>query len=158
MNYCAYGKTIQNVRKRTKVRLVNNAKDYTNQTTKRRLFSQKIFDKHFVAIHEPKPVLALDKLIYTRFSTLNVSKSLMYEFHYSYIKRKLSVKLSFTDKDSLVYETKTSDVYEGFYEDKNFSDFRDYPQDTHFFDPVNKNVIGKMKDEFKGNITSEFAG
>ena len=85
---------------------------------------------------------------------LDLSKLLMYEFHYNYIEIKFSVKLSFTDKDSLVYEIKASDVYE----DKNLLDFSDYQQDTKFFDPVNKNVIGKMKDEFKGNITSEFAG
>ena len=36
-------------------------------------------------------------------------------------------------------------------------DFSDYQQNTKFFDPVNKNAIGKMKEEFKGNITSEFA-
>ena len=62
----------------------------------------------------------------------------------------------FTDTDSLVYEIKTDDVYENFYEDKDLSDFSDYPQDSKLFDPVNKKVIGKMKDEFKGKIMSEF--
>ena len=37
-------------------------------------------------------------------------------------------------------------------------DFSDYPQDSKFFDPANKNVIGKMKGEFKGKIISEFVG
>ena len=37
-------------------------------------------------------------------------------------------------------------------------DFSDYPQDSFFFDPVNKKVIDKMKDEFKGKIISEFVG
>ena len=50
------------------------------------------------------------------------------------------------------------DVYEDFYEDKNLFDFSDYPLDSKFSDPVNKNVIGKMKDEFKGKIISEFVG
>ena len=61
-----------------------------------------------------------------------------------------------TDTDSLVYEIKTEDVYENFYQDKNLFDFNDYPLDSNFFDPVNKNVIGKMKDEFKRKIFSEF--
>ena len=43
----------------------------------------------------------------------------MYEFHYKYIKSKYSAKLLFTDTDSLVYDIKTEDVYESFYEDKN---------------------------------------
>ena len=75
----------------------------------------------------------------------------MYEFHYKYIKIKYDAKLFFTDTDSLVYEIKTEEVYENFcfYKDKNLFDFSDYLQDLKFFDPVNKKVIGKMKDEFK---------
>ena len=64
----------------------------------------------------------------------------------------------FTDTDSLVYEIKTDDVYEDFYKDKDLFDFSDYRQDSmelhaKFFDPVNKKVIGKMKDKFKDKIT-----
>ena len=57
--------------------------------------------------------------------------------------------------NSLVYEIKTDDVYEDFYKDKNLFDFSDYPKS---FDPVNKKVIGKMKDEVTGKIISEFVG
>ena len=56
----------------------------------------------------------------------------------------------FTDTDSLVYEIKTDDVYEDFYENKNLFNLSDYSRDSTFFDLVNKKVIGKMKDEFKG--------
>ena len=51
----------------------------------------------------------------------------MYEFHYKYIKRKYNAKLLLTDTDILVYEIKTDDVYENFYEGKNLFDFSDYP-------------------------------
>ena len=64
----------------------------------------------------------------------------------------------FTDTHSLVYEIKTEDVCEDFYEDQTFFDFSDYPLDSKFFDPVNKKFIAKMKDEFKGRIISEFVG
>ena len=64
----------------------------------------------------------------------------------------------FTDTDSLVYEIETNDVYEDFCEFKHLFDFSDYPEDLNFFDPVNKKVIGKMKDEVKGKIISEFVG
>ena len=50
------------------------------------------------------------------------------------------------------------DVYEDFYRDKNLFDFSDYPLDSKFIDPVNKKVIGKMKDEFKGRIINGFIG
>ena len=56
----------------------------------------------------------------------------------------------FIDKGSLVYEMETDDVYEDFYKNKIFFDFGDYPDDSNFFDPVNKKVIGKMKYEVKG--------
>ena len=51
----------------------------------------------------------------------------------------------FKDTASLVYEIKTDDNYEDFYEDKNLFDFSDYPQDSKFFDPVKKNVLVKWK-------------
>ena len=64
----------------------------------------------------------------------------------------------FTDTDSLVYETETKHVHENFYEDRNLFDFSDHPQDSKCFDPANKKVIGKMKDEFIEKISSQFAG
>ena len=73
---------MENLRKRMSVKLVNNAKDYVKCITNPSFVSQKIFSKHFVAIHEIKPVLTLNKLIYVGFSTLDLSKLLMYEFHY----------------------------------------------------------------------------
>ena len=56
------------------------------------------------------------------------------------LKRKYDVKLLFTDTDSLVYEIKTNDVYEDFYKGKDLFDFSDYPQDSKFFDLVNKKL------------------
>ena len=101
--------------------------------------------------------MTLNKPIYVGFSTLELSKSLMYEFHYKYIKNEFDAKLLFTDTDSLIYEFKTKDLYEDFYLDKDLFDLSDYPLHSTFFDLVNKKVIGKMKDEFKGKTISEFA-
>ena len=158
MNNSAFGKTKENLRKKINVRLVNNAGDYKKYVTKPRFVSQKIFDKNFVAIYEVEPVLTLDKPIYLGFSILDLSKLLMYEFYYKYIKTKFNAKLMFTETDGLVYEIETKYVYEDFYEEKNFFDFSDYPRDSLFFDTVNKKVIDKMKDELKGKIISEFFG
>ena len=69
-----YGKTMENLRKRVNVRLVNNAKDYAKYTSKPSFVSQKIFKKNLAAIHEIKPVLTLDKPIYVGFSVLYLSK------------------------------------------------------------------------------------
>ena len=64
----------------------------------------------------------------------------------------------FTDTDSLVYKIKTEDGYEDFYQEKSLFVFSNYPLNSKFFNPVNKNDIRKMKNEFKGNIISEFVG
>ena len=80
----------------------------------------------------------------------------MYKFHYKCIGTKYdsSARFSFTDTGSLVYEIETDDVYEDFYKKKKnyLFDFKDYPEDSNLFDPVNK----KVKDEVKGKIISEF--
>ena len=154
MNNNVFGKTMKNLRKRISVKLVNNAKDYVRRISKPSFVLQKIFSKNFVAVHEIKPVLTFNKPIYVGFSILYLSKLLMYEFHYKYIWSKFDAKLLFTDTDSLVYEIKTEDVYEDFYQDKNLFDFSDYPLGSKFFIPANKKVICKMKDEFEGQIIS----
>ena len=83
-----------------------------------------------------------NKSHYVHIIILGLSKLLVYEFHYKYIKNKFDTKLLFTDTDSLVYEIKIEGVYEDFYPEVRL--------DSNFFDPVNKNVIGQMKYEFKG--------
>ena len=140
------------------VELINNAKDYIKCLSRPSFVSQKIFSKNFVAVHRIKPVLTVNKPIYVGFSILELSKLLMYEFHYKYIKNKFDAKLVITDTDSLVYEIKTKNFYEDFYLDKDLFDLSDYSLHSKFFDPVHKIVIGKMKNEFKGKIICEFAG
>ena len=97
MNNSVFGKRMENLRKRTNVKLVNNAKDYVRSISKPSFISQKIFNKHLVAGHEIKPVLILNKPIYVGFSILDLSKYFMYEFHCKYIRSKFDVKLWFTD-------------------------------------------------------------
>ena len=65
---------MENIRKRINLRLVNNAKDYKKYTSKPSFVSQKIFNKHFVAIRETKSILTVDKPIYVGFSILDLSK------------------------------------------------------------------------------------
>ena len=152
------GKAMENLKKRICVELINNAKDYVRCVSRPSFVSQKIFSKNLVVVHRIKLVLTLNKPIYVGFSILELSKSLMYELHYKYIKNKFNAKLLFTDTDSLVYEIITEDVYETFYLDKDLIDFSDHPLNSKFFDPVTKKVIGKMKYEFKGKIISNFVG
>ena len=111
MNNSAYSKTMENLRKRINVRLVNNAKDYLKYVSKPTFVSQKSFSKNFAAIHEIKPVLVLNKPIYVGFTVLELSKYLMYDFHYNFIKKNFDADLLFTDTGSLTYEIKSKDTY-----------------------------------------------
>ena len=153
-----YGKTMENLQKRINVRLVNNEKDFLKYTSRPTYITHKIFGKDYAAIHEIKPVLMLNKPIYVGFTVLELSKWLMYDFHYNFIKKNFDAKLLFTDTDGLTYEIKSEDVYEEFFKHKHLFDFSNYPKDSKFFDETNKKVIGKMKDEFGGVIIIEFVG
>ena len=103
------------LRKRIKVRLVNNTKDYKKYVSKPSFVSQNFFNKDLVDIHEIKPVLTLHKLIYVGFSVLELRKYWMYDYHYSYIKKyDNNATLLFTDTERLTYEIETEDVYEDF--------------------------------------------
>ena len=63
-----------------------------------------------------------------------MSKLLIYEFRYKYMKTKYDAKLLFTDTHSLVYEMTTEDVYEDFYKDKNLFDITYYPEGSKFLE------------------------
>ena len=143
VNNSTFGKIMEILRKRINVVLVNNTKDYKKWVSRPSFVSQKIFNENFVAIHEIKPVLTLDKPIYVGFRILDLSKYLTYEFHCKYIKKKYDAKLLFTGTDRLVYEIKTEDVYKDFSKYESFFYFSDYPQDLKIFDPVNKNLSVK---------------
>ena len=78
---------MENLRKRISVRLVNNEKDYLKHNSKPTYISQKVFDKDYAAIHEINPALSLNKPIYIGFTVPELSKWLMYDFHYNFMKK-----------------------------------------------------------------------
>ena len=135
-----YGKTMENLRKRTNVRLLNNEKDFLKCTSRPTHITHKIFGKNYAAIHEIKPVLMLSKPVYVGFIVLGLSKWLMYDFHYSFIEKHFGALLLFTDTDSLTYEIKSKDVYEEFFKQKHLLSFSNYPKDSKFFDQTNKKL------------------
>ena len=93
-----YGKTMENLRKRINVRLVCNAKDFLKYTSRPTYVTHKLFDKNYAAIHEIKPVLMLNKPIYVGFTVLELSKWMMYDFPYNFIKNNFNAELLFTDR------------------------------------------------------------
>ena len=153
-----YGKTMENLRKRINVRLVNEAEDFLKYTSKPTYITHKFFGKDYATVHEIKPVLILNKPIYVGFTVLDLSKWKMYDFHYNFVKTNFDAELLFTDTDSLTYEIKSENVFEEFFKWKDLFDFSNYSKDSKFFDKTNKKVIGKMNYEFRGVIVIKFVG
>ena len=151
-----YGKTMENLRKRINVRLVNNEKDFLKYTSRPTYITHKIFGKDYAAIHEIKPVLILNKPIYVGFAVLDLSKWKMYDFHYNFIKKNFDAELFFTDTDSFTYEIKSENVYEESFKWEDLFDYSNYSKES--FNETNKKVIGKIKDEFGGVIVVDFVG
>ena len=108
-----------------------------------------MFTEDLVAVHKIKQTLKLDRPAYVGMCILDLSKTLVYDFHYNYIKKRYNnkAKLLFTDTDSLCYEIETQDIYEELWQDRNLFHNSDYPKDSKFFDSTNKKVMGKFKDE-----------
>ena len=91
---------------------------------------------------------------------LELSKVVIYKFHYDYIKNKYdnNSRLLFTDTDSLMYEIKTEDVYKDFSNDKEMFDFNNYSTKSKYYDNSNKLVVGNKKDKTVGVAIEKFVG
>ena len=102
--------------------------------------------------------LTFNKPAYVGMCILNLSKVLMYEFHYDYIKNKYSnnSSLLFTDTDGLMYKIKTQDIYADFSSDKEMYDFSNYLTKSKYYENSGKLVVRKMKDETGGAAIEEF--
>ena len=140
------------------MRLVTNAEDFLKYTSKPTYITHKIFGKIYAAIYEIKPVFILNKPIYAGLTVQELSKWLMYDFHYNFIKKNFDAELLFSDTDSLTYEIKPEDFYEVFFKHEDLFYFSNYLKDSKFFDDASKKVIGKMKDKFGGVIVDEVVG
>ena len=98
MNNSIFGKTMENIRNRVNIKLVNDKKRAEKLSAKPNFKHCNIFSENLVAINAKKTKLVFNKPVYLGICILDKSKTLMYDFHYNYI------KLLFTDTDSLMYE------------------------------------------------------
>ena len=160
MNNSVFGKTMENIRKRVDVRLVTNKDKLLKLTSKPTYVSSKIFNENLVAVHKIKETLTMNRPAYVGACILDLSKTLIYDFHYNYIKHKYDnkAKLLFTDTDSLTYEIETVNAYADFWQNKDKFDNSDYNIESPFYNIDNKKVIGKFKDETAGILITEFIG
>ena len=153
MNNSVFGKTMENLRNRVDIQLCSQWWKAKKLFSKTNYDKRTIFSDHLIAVHMHKTRLKLDKPIYLGMSILDLSKTLMYEFHYNYIKKKFgkNAELLYTDTDSLKYLIKTKDFYKDISDDiVEWFDTSNYPKEHPIFYAKNKKVIGKMKDEHGG--------
>ena len=163
MNNSVFGKTIENIRKRQNVILVDDRKLANKLSSKPNFDRATIFDENLVPIHMKKTEVYFNKPIYVGQAILDLSKTLMFDFHYNYVRKKYNNKaeLLFTDTDSLMYLIQTDDFYLDIKKDiKKKFDTSDYSENhpSGIKTDVNKKVIGKFKDEAAGRQITHFVG
>ena len=164
MNNSVFGKNIENIRKRQNIILIDNREKAVKLSSRPNFNRATIFDENLIAVHMKKTEVYFNKPVYVGQAILDLSKTLMFDFHYNYIQKKYShnhAKLLFTDTDSLMYEITTDDFYKDISKDiKTKFDTSDYPSDheSGILTGVNKKVIGMFKDEVAGKQITHFVG
>ena len=156
------GKTMENIRKHRNIKLVTTEEKYLHTVMCPNFKSGVLFGENLMGCEMGKIKVVMNKPVYLGQAILDLSKIVMYEFHYDYMIPKYGLeklKLCYIDTDSLVYDIKTEDFYEDIANDVEArfdtsgyskTDFRPLPIG------LNKKVIGLMKDELGGKIMTEF--
>ena len=163
MNNSVFGKTMENIRNRVDIKLITNEKEAKKLISKPNFHHRTIFTENLIAVHMKKTKVYYNKPIYLGMCILDLSKTLMYDFHYNYIKKKYGedANLLFTDTDSLAYEIDTEDFYKDINPDvERLFDTSNYPANHESGIKVgtNKKVPGMFKDEAGGKQILEFVG
>ena len=160
MNNSVFGKTMENIRKHRNIKLVNNEEEYLRNVMKPNFKSGTLLGSDLMGCEMGKVKVVMNKPVYLGQAILDLSKIVMYEFHYDYMKHKYDddkLTLCYMDTDSLIYDIETNDFH------KDIADDVEVRFDTSGYVPgcplpigLNKKVIGLMEDELGGGIMKEF--
>ena len=159
MNNTVFRKTMENLRKHRDIKLVTTDKKRNQLVSEPNYHTTKWFSENLLAIGMKKTKVKMNKPVSLGLSLSEISKTLMYEFWYDYVKPKYgdNVKLCYMNTDSFIMHIKTEDFYKDIADDveKRF-DTSNYECDRPLPIRKNKKVIGLMKDELGGKIMTEF--
>ena len=159
MNNAVFGKTMENVRKHRDIKLVITDKRRSKLVSEPNYHTMNYTSEDLSIIKMKRTNVKMNKPIYLGLSILEISKILMYEFWYDYMKPKYgnNVKLCYMDTDSFIMSIKAEDFYKDIANDveKRF-DTSNYEVDRPLPTGKNKKVIGLMKDELGGRVIAEF--
>ena len=159
MNNSVFRKTMENIRKHRDIKLVTTDKERSKLVSEPNYHTINLISKDLSIIEMKKTKVKMNKPIYLGLSILEISKALMYEFWYDYMKPKYAnnVKLCCMDTDSFIMNIKTNDFYKDISNDvENRFDTSNYEVNRPLPTGKNKKVIGLMKDELGGKIITEF--
>ena len=161
MNNSVFAMTMENVRKHRDIKIVTTDKRRSILASEPNYHSTKYISKDLLIMEMKKVEVKMNKPIYLDQVILDISKTLMYEFWYNYIKPKHSDKarLCYMDTDSFVMNIKTDDFYKDIADDvERWFDTSNHNKKDKRPLPIgeNKKVIGMFKDELGGKIMTEF--
>ena len=163
MNNSVFGKTMENVRNHRDIRVVTTDKRRSILASEPNYHSTKYISKDLLIMEMKKVEVKMNKPIYLGQAILDISKTLMYEFWYDYIKPKHNekAKLCYMDNDSFIIHIETEDFYKDIAQDVNkWFDTSGYDKNDKRPLPIgiNKKVIGMFKDELNGKIVAKLCG
>ena len=159
INNLVFGKTMENIRKHRNIGLVTTEEKYLRMVMKPNFKSGVLFGENLMGCEMGKIKVVMNKPVYLGQAILDLSKIVMYEFHYDYMLPKYGdrLKLCYMDTDSLVYHIRTEDFYADIVDDvQTRFDTSGYIPDRLLPVGLNKKVIGLIKDELGGAIMTEF--
>jgi hypothetical protein len=163
MNNSVFGKSMENVFRYKKIFLTADERKLLKLRSSPMYSSSEMFGEDLVAVLHRRGTVLLSKPIYTGFCVLELSKLLMYDFHYNrishtYNRDRKRATLLFTDTDSLCYLVETGDIFKDVRDNADWFDTSDFPKDHPCFSDTNKKVLGKFKDELSGKQILSFVG
>ena len=159
MNNSVFGKKMENIRKHRDIKLVTTDKKRSKLVSEPNYHTINLISEDLSISEMKKTKVKMNKLIYLGLSILEISKTLMYEFWYDYMKPKYNdnVKLCYMDMDSFIVNIKTNDFYDNTASDiENRFDTSNYEVKRPLPTGKNKKVISLMKDELVGKRIMEF--
>ena len=122
INNAVFGNTMENVEKHRDIKLVTTERKRNYLVSVANYYTTKLFTENLLAIEIKKTQKITKKPMYLDLLTVDISKTVMYEFWYDYIKSKNSGKsrLCYMDTDSFIVNIKTNDIYKYILEDLDF--------------------------------------
>ena len=152
---------MENVRKHRNIKLVKTKRRKNYLVAEPNYQTTKFFTENLLAIQMRKTQILINKPVYSGLSILDLSKIVMYEFWYDYVKPKYgeNVQVCYIDTNSFIVHVKIDDIYKDTAEDvETRFDTSNFEIDRPLPKGKNKKVIGLMKDELGGQIMKEFVG